>query len=205
MALSAAVAQRGPITIYATTLVHGLWIFLPSRRPEGICGGRASRNSADNVLSVVGRDLTATNTPLMKAAMKITTRQTSVSHEVYRWFLFTVCLGLVPLFLRWLLPTLFGPPLTFREVLSDGELLLIGAALAGAAVSDVLVGERGGPVRQTATFLAIICVLGSAVGYGAVKAGPQKNVLHVIIWSIVGFIASTIVGATGIVLKETAE
>lgn len=136
---------------------------------------------------------------------KTNTRHTSVHAELFRWFLFSVCMGLLPLLLRWLLPSLFGSLLPLREVFKDGELFLVGIGLAGAALSDVLAARRGDSIGQIVMFVGMAFLILSSGAYGSLYAGPAPNLDHVITWSVTAFGACVVVGAAGILFKEAAK
>jgi hypothetical protein len=140
-----------------------------------------------------------------EVAMQTTVRRTTVGAEILRWFLFSVVLGLVPLGLRWLLPTLFNRTEPLREVLSNGELLLVGVGLAAAALSDVLSARRGDTIAQLATFGGVLCLFIGAFGYGVISVAVGVDVGGVVTWSVVGFVACLAIGLAGVAIKEAAQ
>lgn len=96
---------------------------------------------------------------------------TQVSHvtietKLLQWFLFSVCLGLSSIALKWLFLEVASPPARLGEILAEGELLIVGVAIAGAALSDIVVAQSRHVIRQFATFLCVVCLLGGSALYG---------------------------------------
>ena len=58
--------------------------------------------------------------------------------RVIKWVIFSVLLAMLPLFTNWLFHFITDNPITFKKLISHGELLLIAAALVGTALGEVI-------------------------------------------------------------------
>lgn len=134
--------------------------------------------------------------------MQPSVRQTTVGAELFRWLLFSVLLSVLPLGLRWLLPTLFPGTHESRVLLGDGELLLVGVGLAAAALSDVLSARRADSFGQLVVFGGVVCLVIGAFGYGIITVTPNVDPHRVASWSMVAFAVSMLLGASGVAMKE---
>ena len=62
--------------------------------------------------------------------------------QIIKWMIFSVLLAIVPLVTKWLFHLIAANPTTFDELISHGELLLIGTALAGTALGEVILSHK---------------------------------------------------------------
>ena len=65
-------------------------------------------------------------------------RRTLAQHRFTRWLIFGVLLALVPLLFSWATRQLRAQPSSLDVLLANGELFLVTAALAGAAIGELL-------------------------------------------------------------------
>jgi hypothetical protein len=62
----------------------------------------------------------------------------NMSAKLLRWLIFGVLLALVPLVFSWFCRLIFSEDASLKTLLSQGELLLITAALCAAAIGELL-------------------------------------------------------------------
>lgn len=147
----------------------------------------------------------------------------TVSMKLVQWFLFAVVLGVSSIILKWALSFFGDNDVRFRELIADGELLVVAVAIAGAALSDIAAARSWVVLRQISTFLCVMCIMLAVAFYVTVQNGsekpsrtseaasaPERNrssakdnrVLKILIVSDAAFALAVIVGATAVVIKE---
>ncbi len=146
----------------------------------------------------------------------------TVFMKLIQWFLFAVVLGVSSIILRWALALFGDDDRPFRTLISDGELLIVSVALAGAALSDIASARSWDVVRQVSTFLCVMCIMLSVAFYVTVQREPAKasgtvlseiatdrersakdaRTLKILVVSDAAFALAGIVGATAVAIKD---
>lgn len=128
----------------------------------------------------------------------------TVYARLMQWFLFAVVLGTVSVLLKRVFAVYLKPEIRWSDVLQDGELFVVAAALAGAALSDIVASRSHHTLlRQLATFGCVVCVMFGAGLYAIAESGHVIKDAPVVAGSMAMFVAAILAGATAIVLKET--
>lgn len=81
-----------------------------------------------------------------------------------RWLLFTVAVALVPFAFFWVRATHRGAPAGLADVVGNGELYLVAAAIAAAGIGELAGTRRRHPLTLlTATGVTLLVLLWSAL------------------------------------------
>ncbi len=131
--------------------------------------------------------------------------------KLERWIIFSVFFALLPFFGNLLIEMSKGHEITLGAVIgSRGELLLVGIALCGVGLGELL-GSAASPVSThplltyifSGMSLAVIC-LGSLY-YASVAAGTEFKPNMVVFISTWGFVVSVFASTGCIVVAAYAE
>lgn len=134
--------------------------------------------------------------------MSLQISQRRIEFRLLQWFLFAVCLGISSIVLRWSLATVANKPISLEKLLADGELFIVAVALAGAALSDIVEARAHHAVRQSATFVAVVCVMLGGALYSLPQNGALVPAANVRTASIILFAAAALAGGSAVILKE---
>jgi hypothetical protein len=96
-----------------------------------------------------------------------------LADKIWKWFLYTVVLAVIPVAASVLLAVIFGVPEIIPYALSGGQLLIAAAGIAGSSVGEV---ERVRPehasYKRWAVGGAIATLLFSSIVYGGLSIIP---------------------------------
>ncbi len=134
--------------------------------------------------------------------MALPVARRSVWTRLLQWTLFAVLLGISSVVLKWAVTVIRGDAIQLDKLLGDGELFIVAVALAGAALSDIVEAKANHAIRQTAAFVAVICIMVGAALYAIPQYGPKPPERNVAVSSVVLFVSAVLAGATGVILKD---
>jgi hypothetical protein len=117
--------------------------------------------------------------------------------KVLHWLTFTVCFGLLPLFCAWAISEFRGTGRGLTDLLGKGELLMISAVIAGAAIGEVFSASRELGQKRPASigkvflyYLGAVAIFSALIGNLIVFVAllPEVPEFTVSNWSIVLFL-----------------
>jgi hypothetical protein len=135
-----------------------------------------------------------------------------MSETIVKWLTFRVALGIVPLVLGLGILLVVAPAgeAVFVRLLSGGQLLLVGGALCGGSIGELLSTPLRHPVARLfcggVSLLVFVCSAGlyTAVATASQFKYPVDDCF--IAWGSVGFYALAIVSAlTCVIIAENAK
>jgi len=123
------------------------------------------------------------------------------------WILFNVLVALLPFLFRYLGATFSGQMVNLQNILSDGELLLVAAAVASGALGDLIASNQEDALpRVIVGGLCILSLLLSSLCYAFVSAlgdlSIAQDTLAISQWSIWIFTSAFATGTGCIILTE---
>jgi len=129
-----------------------------------------------------------------------------IIYSLVRWAIFAVALALLPILMRGLGSFTRGEGVGFTELFEEGELLLVSAAIVGAALAD-LVTESGSKLRirrLTSGGFAGLVGITAAAWFADIAAGRRDgsnlDPHNIAIGSVVIFGFAVVAGVSCIVL-----
>jgi hypothetical protein len=124
------------------------------------------------------------------------------------WFVFTVLITLLPLAGSGLYELGQGHPISLMTLAGHGELLIVSVAILGAALGEILKGDKGsqGLLRKSLISLAIIVILAGVWWFAEISVLLQSkqsvDVSFITTWSAWILVAAVIVGGCCITASE---
>lgn len=95
----------------------------------------------------------------------------SVIEKLLLWIVFNVIIALLPFFSRGMAASLNGKAVNWQGILSDGELFLVAAAIAGGALGDLLLsGSKRRMPKIVVGGGCVVCVMLACFLYAYVRA-----------------------------------
>lgn len=132
-----------------------------------------------------------------------------MAERVVRWFVFSVVLALLPLAFRFAWQSTSSNTPTVANILSQGELLLVSAAIAAAAVGELVARGRQSPIMQILACGGCIgSVLFSSLYYAVVSTHHSQTPIFESTVSSISFwmFGLTVVSSAGCIsLAETEK
>jgi hypothetical protein len=126
--------------------------------------------------------------------------------ELARFYLFTVCVALVPILFRCLPSPTGQPARTLAEAVAHGELLLVGVAAAATALGEMLGVRTPHDLRHVvAGGSCILIVIGASLYFAGIPTNSPINSGAVLTVSVLLFGSSMAVSTYTITLKEVDE
>lgn len=163
---------------------------------------------AKSVKSVTDKQI---RTNQAKASLQelIIIRRKLMIRKLTIWVLFNVLVALLPFVFRYLGATFAGRLINWQNILSDGELLLVAAAVASGALGDLIASNQEDVLpRLIVGGLCVLSLLLSSLCYAFVRAlgdlSIGVNILAISQWSMWIF-ASAFATGTGCILLSEVE
>lgn len=134
-----------------------------------------------------------------------------IAFGIIRWLLFVVALALLPVGISAFSTLTRGDALDFVGLFEHGELLLVSAAVVGAALADLVSEGRQGfrTVKLSVGGMAGIVVLGASVWFADIAAGRRDgsplDQEGIAVGSVVVFALAVLTGLSCIVVAELAR
>lgn len=131
-----------------------------------------------------------------------------IREKLLRWGLFGVCFAVLPIAFNAISAATRNGGFSLESLLSNGELLLISAAVSAASAGE-LFGREEVLMRSTRLFLvgmSFIIVCGSSLWFadiaGATRDQADINEHFIAVGSIIIFFFSAVTGACCVILSE---
>jgi hypothetical protein len=126
--------------------------------------------------------------------------------KLVRFFLFSVCVALVPILFRCLPSPTDQPARTLAEAVAHGELLLVGVASAATALGEMLgVGTPHGLRHLLAGGMCTLIVIAASLYFAGIPAAGPIDSGAVLIVSGILFAFSICASTYTISVSEVAE
>lgn len=125
--------------------------------------------------------------------------------RITRWLFFSVVLALVPLGVTWIVRRVTHP-IGLPELLSNGELLLISAALTGASIGELLGRWTSWPRTEIIAGGACVVLLSLATmcfaGLSAARAAQESINNDVTMYvSVIIYVCAVVAGASCVAIS----
>ena len=137
----------------------------------------------------------------------IINRRKLIIKKLTLWILFNVLVALLPFVFRYLGATFSGRLANWENILSDGELLLVAAAVASGALGDLIASNQEDVLpRLVVGGFCLLSLLLSSLCYAFVKAlgdlAIGLNPVAIYQWSLIIFISAFTTGTGCVILSE---
>jgi hypothetical protein len=134
-----------------------------------------------------------------------------VVYSLVRWAIFAVALALLPILIGILGSVTRGDKVGIVDLLENGELFLVSAAIVGAALADLVTegGQRFRTLKLTTGGAAGLVGITAAAWFADVAAGRRDGLsldsTGIAVGSLIVFGSALIAGASCIVVAELAK
>jgi hypothetical protein len=136
------------------------------------------------------------NSPISAATLK----------ELARFYLFSVCVALVPILIRCLPSPTGHPAPTLAEAVAHGELLLVGVAAAATALGEMLGVRTPHDLRHLlAGGMCTLIVIAASLYFAGIPMASRIDSGAVMLVSGSLFTLSMVASTYAIILSEVAE
>jgi hypothetical protein len=131
----------------------------------------------------------------------------SIVQKLMLWALFNVLVALSPFVFRALGVRFMGKSVVWEEVLSDGELLLVAAAVASGAIGELMISEKKYITpKLIVSGLCMFCLIIASLCYAFIRAMDKSSVTletsAIFSWSVWIFMGAFVAGSGCVILSE---
>ena len=134
-----------------------------------------------------------------------------ILYSLVRWGIFAVAIALLPILISILGSVTRGDDVGFVELLQNGELFLVSAAIVGAGIADLVAegGSRFRTLKLTTGGAAGLVAITAAAWFADVAAGRRDGLeldsSGITTGSLIVFACALVAGASCIVVAELAK
>jgi hypothetical protein len=134
-----------------------------------------------------------------------------ITYSIVRWGIFVVALALLPILISVLGAVTRGDHLGLTTLFEQGELLLVSAAIVGAALADLVTEDGRGfrTLKLTVGGAAALVVIAASAWFADIAAGRRDgsplDSQSIAVGSLVVFGFAVVAGLSCIVVAELAK
>lgn len=124
-----------------------------------------------------------------------------------RWVIWVVVLGLAPLVFKAQIAYAQDKSFSWRDIISNGELILISIPIAGSGVAETVrrMSNHFRLARQVNMATGLLLIISCSATYGNLSLATSGRSRDIVAESIALFLSSVIVGASSIALSAVEK